>query len=48
MAEVIRYENGLRLVVDTTPGVRSVAMGIFVGVGSIRETPEWNGLSHFT
>lgn len=48
MAEVIRYENGLRLVVDTAPGVRSVAMGIFVGVGSIRETPEINGLSHFT
>lgn len=48
MAQVIRYDNGLRLVVDTATGVRSVAMGIFVGVGSIRETRENNGLSHFT
>lgn len=48
MAEVIRYDNGLRLITDTVTGVRSVAIGIFVGVGSVRETAEINGLSHFT
>lgn len=48
MAEVIRYDNGLRAVIDNAPGVRSAAVGIFAGVGSIRENRFNNGLSHFT
>ena len=48
MNEMIRYENGLRLVVQNNPAVRSVAMGIWVGAGSVREDAQNNGISHFT
>jgi predicted Zn-dependent peptidase len=39
--------NGLRLVTATMPHTRSVAMGIFVGVGSRYETTPQAGVSHF-
>lgn len=39
--------NGLRLVVKTVPYVRSVAVGVMVGVGSANETADNNGISHF-
>ena len=48
MTEVIKYSNGLRLIVDCNPGVRSVALGIWVRAGSVREPPKNNGISHFT
>ncbi len=48
MSELISYKNGLRLVVNHNPAVRSVAMGIWVGAGSTRERPQNNGISHFT
>lgn len=48
MNELIRYPNGLRLVVDYNPSVRSVAFGIWVGAGSTKETQQNNGISHFT
>ena len=48
MTEVIKYPNGLRLVVDCNKSVRSVALGIWVGAGSAKETPKNNGISHFT
>ncbi len=41
------YDNGLTLVVETNPGLRSVTAGIMVGAGSAYETPENNGISHF-
>jgi predicted Zn-dependent peptidase len=46
---IIKYEcqNGLRVVLENIPTVRSVAIGIWIGTGSRNETPEINGVSHF-
>lgn len=41
-------ENGIRVVTETMPQVRSVAIGIIVDVGLGDETPEQNGLAHLT
>ena len=45
--ETTTLPNGLRVISETMPHVRSVSVGIWVGIGSRRETPEQNGLSHF-
>ena len=42
-----KYDNGLRLVIVDMPGYASVACGITVKTGSINETEEDNGISHF-
>jgi predicted Zn-dependent peptidase len=39
--------GGLRVVTEQVPGVRSAAIGVFVGVGSRDESPALNGASHF-
>ncbi|MCW2615564.1 MAG: processing peptidase [Frankiales bacterium] len=39
--------GGLRVVSEHVPGVRSVAFGIWVGVGSRDERPSQHGCSHF-
>jgi predicted Zn-dependent peptidase len=39
--------NGVRVVTETMPHVRSVSVGVWLGAGSRRETPEQNGISHF-
>ena len=39
--------GGLRVVSEPVPGVRSVAFGIWVGVGSRDERPSNHGASHF-
>lgn len=39
--------GGLRIVTEAVPGVRSVAVGIWVGVGSRDETPSLAGASHY-
>lgn len=39
--------GGLRVVSEHVPGVRSAAIGVFVGVGSRDESPALNGASHF-
>jgi predicted Zn-dependent peptidase len=39
--------NGVRVVTEAMPYVRSVAVGVWVGSGSRREQPEENGLCHF-
>jgi predicted Zn-dependent peptidase len=39
--------NGLVVITETMPHVRSVSVGIWVRSGSRRETPAENGLSHF-
>jgi predicted Zn-dependent peptidase len=39
--------NGVRVITEHMPHVRSVSVGIWVGSGSRRETPERNGISHF-
>lgn len=39
--------NGLSVVSETMPHVRSVAVGVWVRTGARQERPEQNGLSHF-
>jgi predicted Zn-dependent peptidase len=39
--------NGIRVVTELMPHVRSVSMGIWIGTGSRRETADENGISHF-
>ncbi len=39
--------GGLRVVTEAMPTVRSVAFGIWVGVGSRDETPGLSGASHY-
>lgn len=45
--EMTRLPNGVRVITEAMPHVRSVSVGVWVGTGSRRETPEQNGLSHF-
>jgi predicted Zn-dependent peptidase len=40
-------QNGVRVVLENNPTVRSVAIGVWIGTGSRHETPETNGISHF-
>ena len=40
-------QNGVRIVSEHIPYVRSVAVGVWVNVGSRNEVPEENGLTHF-
>jgi predicted Zn-dependent peptidase len=39
--------NGVRVITEAMPHVRSVSIGIWIGAGSRREKPEQNGVSHF-
>ena len=39
--------GGLRVITESVPGARSAAVGVWVGVGSIDETPRLAGASHF-
>lgn len=43
----IELNNGVRIVTEKVPGVRSVAIGIWVGAGSRHENDHNNGISHF-
>lgn len=47
MHEKIVLPNGVRIIYENVPGVRSVACGIWVGTGSRFEKPSENGASHF-
>lgn len=47
MGQIIKYDNGLRLINNYMPSTRSVAIGVFVGVGSANESLTNNGISHF-
>ncbi|MGG0657984.1 M16 family metallopeptidase [Rummeliibacillus pycnus] len=40
-------QNGVRILVEKLPYVRSVSMGIWVNIGSGNERPEENGITHF-
>ncbi|MFC5463716.1 M16 family metallopeptidase [Lederbergia graminis] len=42
-----KCQNGVRVVLETIPTVRSVAIGIWIGTGSRDETASNNGISHF-
>jgi len=39
--------NGLRVITEAVPAMRSVSFGVWVGVGSRDERPELGGVSHF-
>jgi predicted Zn-dependent peptidase len=39
--------NGLRVITEPMPHVRSVSLGIWIGTGARRETAPQNGISHF-
>ena len=39
--------GGLRVVTETVPGVRSVSIGIWIGIGSRDETPAQAGAAHY-
>jgi len=40
-------DNGLTLITESVPGVRSVAVGVWLKRGSRHERPEQSGISHF-
>src|SRR5215210_7600793 len=42
-----RLSNGLTILTEQMPGLRSVTIGIWVRRGSRHETPEMNGICHF-
>jgi predicted Zn-dependent peptidase len=39
--------NGLRILTEAVPAMRSVSFGVWVAVGSRDETPQLSGVSHF-
>src|SRR6516225_8159251 len=45
--EVTALDNGVRVITEVMPHVRSVSVGIWVGSGSRREAGDQNGVSHF-
>jgi predicted Zn-dependent peptidase len=45
--ELTELDSGIRVVTEAVPGVRSVALGMWVRTGSRDETPAQAGLSHF-
>ncbi|MBQ9300827.1 MAG: insulinase family protein [Clostridia bacterium] len=47
MVNQITLSNGLRVIAEPLPHLRSVSIGVWVRAGSILEKPEENGLSHF-
>jgi len=42
-----QLNNGVRILTEQVPGVRSISMGIWVGAGSRHESEERAGISHF-
>lgn len=47
MCEEFVLSNGLRVVAEVIPHFPSVSVGLWIGAGSMYETQEENGLSHF-
>src|SRR2546423_7447764 len=45
--ELTHLSNGVRVITEVMPHVRSVSVGVWVGTGSRRESPEQNGITHF-
>ena len=39
--------NGVRVITERMPHVRSVSVGVWIGTGSREESPEQSGISHF-
>lgn len=47
MIKYKQFDNGLRLVVNKMQGMLSVSIGVLVKTGSMNESAEENGISHF-
>ena len=47
MYELFTLSNGVRVIAESIRHFRSVSVGLWVGAGSMYETPRENGLSHF-
>lgn len=47
MYETITLSNGVRILTEPVPGVRSASLGIWIGAGSRHEQPTENGAAHF-
>lgn len=47
LVNVYTCQNGVRIVYEHIPYVRSISVGIWVGAGSRFEQPEENGITHF-
>ena len=47
MVSYKQFNNGLRLVINKMEGLSSVSAGVLVKTGSINETKQENGISHF-
>jgi predicted Zn-dependent peptidase len=45
--EMTTLPNGVRIITEVMPHVRSVSVGVWIGTGSRRETAEQNGITHF-
>ena len=45
--DLITLRNGLRIVGERMPDIRTAAVGVFVRTGAVNESPEENGYSHF-
>src|ERR1035437_5981318 len=45
--QMTELPNGVRVITEPMPSVRSVAAGFWIGTGSRCETPKTNGISHF-
>ena len=45
--ETTKLPNGVRVITEVMPHVRSISVGIWIGTGSRRETADQNGVSHF-
>src|SRR5579871_287191 len=45
--EMTSLANGVRVITEAMPHVRSVSVGVWIGTGSRRESSDQNGLSHF-
>ncbi len=43
----VELPGGLRVLTETVPGVRSVSLGIWIGIGSRDETPRQAGAAHY-
>ncbi|MCI5819265.1 MAG: insulinase family protein [Acidaminococcus sp.] len=47
MNKYFKFPNGLRMVYENVPSVRSVSIGVYVGAGCVYEDAKNNGVSHF-
>jgi predicted Zn-dependent peptidase len=45
--QVTRFPNGLTVLTEQMPNLRSCTVGVWVRRGSRHESPDWNGICHF-